>query len=287
MFECENCGKEFKYKKNYEYHTSHNVCKINKKYQCGLCDFTFKNKRNIKEHLIKKHKIDKKCIDNHIIINSDYINKIKCTICGKKFLNVSNLNRHILENCGVKKSEITNNTTNNMNSGPNNGTTNSTNVSGNSNTVNYNINNNTNNYQVNMNLNNFGQEKVNQNKLVELIKKTNTFNIGELFARYVIMKHIHIPENRNVLVKHRYGGQLFIFKGYWCKAEKDDTFHEIKNATIDDISDCLDNNTSLKNPVILGELDKLEYINEKKFHKKVNDILYKNREIIGETYNKQ
>ena len=100
------------------------------------------------------------------------------------------------------------------------------------------------------------------------------------------MKHVKYPENRNLLVKHRYGGQLYVFKGFWKKAEKDDTFHEIKVATIDDINDCISNNKELSNPVINSELDKLEYATSKKFQKNVNDILYKNKEFLNETYEK-
>ena len=272
MFCCNNCGKEFKYKKNYKYHTNNDVCRKNSKYKCKLCSLYYKNKFSLKEHLIEKHNVDENKIDNNIEINSNYVNDTVCKECGKSFFNISNLNKHRLINCKVNKTQIINNGDNS--------------VVNNNGTINYNTNN-TNNYNnVNFNLNNFGEEKVDESGLIELIRKTNIFNINDLFTRYIAMKHIKCPENRNLLIKHRYGGQIYVFKGFWKKAEKDDTFHEIKIATIDDINDCISNNKELSNPVINNELDKLEYTTSKKFQKNINDILYKNKEVLNETYEK-
>ena len=47
MFECNNCRKKFKYKKNYKYHTDHDVCCTNNKFKCKLCNLYYKNKHSL------------------------------------------------------------------------------------------------------------------------------------------------------------------------------------------------------------------------------------------------
>ena len=277
MFECENCGKIFNHKKNYNYHIERGVCQKENKFKCELCDNTYKNKRNLIEHLIKIHNINTDQMKDYISINPHYINDIKCSLCGHKFSRVSCLNKHLLSNCCVKKSQIiNNNSTTNMNN--NNGAS----IGNNSGTVNVNNTNNTNNY--NVNINNFGEEKVDQDKLIKLIQKTNMFNINDLFMNYIIMKHVQTPENKNLFVKHMYGGQLYVFKKKWEKALKEVIFEKIKIATIDDINDCITNNKHLNNAILSSVLDKLEYESPKKFNKDINDVLYKSKEILGKNY---
>lgn len=98
------------------------------------------------------------------------------------------------------------------------------------------------------------------------------------------MKHVQTPENKNLFVKHMYGGQLFVFRKKWEKALKEVIFEKIKTATIDDINDCITSNKHLNNTIISGELDKLEYENPKKINKNINDVLYKSKEILGKNY---
>ena len=121
--------------------------------------------------------------------------------------------------------------------------------------------------------------RVDQDKLIKLIQKTNMFNINDLFMNYIIMKHVQTPENKNLFVKHMYGGQLYIFRKKWEKALKEVIFEKIKTATIDDINDCITNNKHLNNAILSGVLDKLEYESPKKFNKDINDVLYKSKEI--------
>ena len=220
--------------------------------------------------MIKKHNVVEDNIDDNVEINSNYTNNVICELCGKKFLNISNLNKHLISNCYVKKSQIINNTNNITNN-----IDNSTNITNNINNIN-------NNCQIN--INNFGQEKVNQEKLIKLIQKTNIFNIDDLFMNYIIMKHVQTPENNNLFIKHRYGGQIYVFKGKWSKEEKDVTFDKIKTATIDDINDCINTHKHLNNAVLSGKLDKLEHTNTKKFNKNINDVLYKNKQTLEKSY---
>ena len=71
--------------------------------------------------------------------------------------------------------------------------------------------------------------------------------------------------------------------------EKDDAFHKIRCKTIDDINDCLENNTKYDNVIINNQLDKLQSMKDKKFNRKfnkdMNEMLYNSRGVLEKKYN--
>ena len=276
VFECENCNKTFDYKHNYLYHIKNDVCKKPKRFKCRLCNLSYQHKRSLKRHLLNHHDINNEDVENCIEIKKYISGRVKCSICNRSFANNSNLNKH-LKSCVPKNDSITN--TNSINSDYIN-TINA--INGNNNQVT----NNNNNYDVKFNINNFGQEDpVEREQMIKLMKRTNVFNIEDLFLKYVFMKHVKNEKNRNLFVERKTGGTLFVLcDNKWKKRQKEDTFNLIKIGTIDDIDDFMNKNKEFKSEIIGSELDKLEHQNKKKFYKGVNEMLFNKKELLSLAY---
>ena len=271
-FKCLKCGKKFYYKKNYDYHIDRGVCKKSKKFECNICGVSCTKKYNLKRHIIKCHSIDKCNIDRHIRINDISEDFVTCSVCGKKFMNNSNLNKHLKSCLSKKKNKI------------NIAEINNNHINGNNNQ----LTNNNNNYDVKFNINNFGNEDpVERGEMIKLMKRTNVFNIEDLFLKYVFMKHVKNENNRNLFVERKTGGTLFVLcDNVWKKKQKEDTFNLIKIGTIDDIDNFMNNNSEFKSEIVGSELDKLEHQNKKKFYKGVNEMLFNKKELLGLAYEK-
>lgn len=272
-FECLKCGKTFCYKKNYDYHVDKNVCRKFKKFECEICGSSYKQMYNLRRHIMKLHSIHKCDVMNHVKIN-DFISKdyIKCSICGKNFVNNSSLNRHLKSCLSKKKNKI------------NIAEINNNHINGNNNQ----LTNNNNNYDVKFNINNFGNEDpVERGEMIKLMKRTNVFNIEDLFLKYVFMKHVKNENNRNLFVERKTGETLFVLcDNVWKRKQKEDTFNLIKIGTIDDIDNFMNNNSEFKSEIVGSELDKLEHQNKKKFYKGVNEMLFNKKELLGLAYEK-
>lgn len=271
MFECDDCGKVFLHKKNYRYHRDRGVCKKDGKFKCKLCTVQYKDKRSLKNHLVNYHKLREYKINESIEIVEDSIYKVNCTVCGKEFSNVSNLNRHLKLNCEKNRNQIMVQTIN--------GDHNNININNNNNVTN------NNNYQLNFNLNKFGEEdRVPDSEVIKLLERTNFFNFNDLFLRYVHLKHVKNEKNHNLFAKFKHGKQIFVFTGTWDKMEKEDTFNLIKIGTIDDITRVIEQHKKYNNAIINSQLDKLEHENKKQFYKAINEMLYNNRKILSKKY---
>ena len=271
MFECENCNRVFKRKEYYNYHVDHDVCKKEYRFKCKLCCMSYSDKRSMKKHLMKHHKVVESNIENSIIVNKDILQKVNCTVCGKEFSNVSNLNRHLKLNCEKNRNQIMVQTIN--------GDHNNININNNNNVTN------NNNYLLNFNLNKFGEEdRVPDSEVIKLLERTNFFNFNDLFLRYVHLKHVKNEKNHNLFAKFKHGKQIFVFTGTWDKMEKEDTFNMIKIGTIDDITRVIEQHKKYNNAIINSQLDKLEHENKKEFYKAINEMLYNNRKILSKKY---
>ena len=283
FFECDNCGKIFTDRRNYNYHIDRNVCEKEKKYKCLICEMSYKHKNSLKRHLLKYHSINKDETDNYIKIKKYISNKVKCSTCGKTFANNSCLNKH-LKSCLQKKDSITN--INNINGDRNINGNHVNTINGNHNHLTNNNHVTNNNYDVSLNINNFGQEDpVEREQMIKLMKRTNVFNIEDLFLKYVFMKHVKNEKNRNLFVERKTGGTLFVLcDNEWKKKQKEDTFNLIKIGTIDDIDDFMNKNKEFKSEIIGSELDKLEHQNKKKFYKGVNEMLFNKKELLSLAY---
>ncbi len=87
---CQTCGKQFNRKSNYDYHTE------NKKNPCIPISQKFKN---IPEHSEIFQNIKYKQEDKETNIEHE------CCYCGKIFSTGFNLNKHIKNNCKIKKED--------------------------------------------------------------------------------------------------------------------------------------------------------------------------------------
>jgi hypothetical protein len=281
VFECGNCNRTFDYKHNYLYHIENDVCKKPKRFKCRLCNLSYQHKRSLKRHLLNHHDVNNEDIENCIEIKKYISDRVKCSICGKTFANNSNLNKH-LKSCTQKNNGNTN--TNKIHKIDKMNAINNTIFNGGTNQLTNN--NNNNNYDVKFNINNFGQEDpVEREQMIKLMKRTNVFNIEDLFLKYVFMKHVKNENNRNLFVERKTGGTLFVLcDNVWKKKQKEDTFNLIKIGTIDDIDDFMNKNKEFKSEIIGSELDKLEHQNKKKFYKGVNEMLFNKKELLSLAY---
>lgn len=269
MFTCSKCNGKFTTKRNYNYHTDNKVCE--KKcgdFKCNECGTNYKYKSSLKRHLMKVHKIPENDIDIDNCSSTEYT----CSLCNKKFVSKGNLNKHLKSNCQKNKQTQIISTQSGGNTIINNGTI---------------INNN--NVQINVNLNNFGEEKVDEKEIIKLLEKTNLFNIKNFTLNFIKLKHVITDENRNIYIKHKHGKKAYVYQKKWSKMEKDDAFHKIRCKTIDDINDCLENNTKYDNVIINNQLDKLQSMKDKKFNrnfnKNMNEMLYDSRGVLEKKYN--
>lgn len=269
MFECPLCNKKIANKFGFDYHMINKVCdKKSDNFKCDKCDVTYKHKSSLKRHLMKVHKIQEK----NIVIGGHSNTEYTCSLCNKKFASKGNLNKHLKSNCPKNKPTQIISTQSGGDTFINNGTI---------------INNN--NVQINVNLNNFGEEKLDEKEIIKLLEKTNLFNIKNFTLNFIKLKHVRTDENRNIYIKHKHGKKAYVYQKKWSKMEKDDAFHKIRCKTIDDINDCLENNTKYDNVIINNQLDKLQSMKDKKFNrnfnKDMNEMLYDSRDILGKKYN--
>jgi DNA-directed RNA polymerase subunit RPC12/RpoP len=246
-------------------------------YTCVECKKSYRYKKSLKNHILKKHpdKIDK--IPLQKSINKDEIKPeiYPCMFCKKEFTSSFNLKRHISQSCEVmkkkwknNKTETTNNTTNITNNTVNNGNVNNGNI----------VNNNNN---INISINNFGKEnKLSKEDMIEAIKDPRRIPL-----KYIELKHIKDEKNRNIYMENDKCDTIMVFENNsWFEKKDDDVCHLLKNEAIDDIYEYLDKN-------IVGNAtdinNRLNYI--EKSQNVLRDIklfLYKNKLILSGSFEK-
>jgi hypothetical protein len=278
-FECDNCNKKFTNKRNFKNHLEKKICFQKKRFYCGICGETYKKRWNLRCHLLD-HNINKEEISNYININKDVkpieMEKSTCPLCNKEFASKNNMKKHLKRSClKNKQATETNNITNNNNF-TNNGT----------------YNNITNNitYNLNLNITPFGEEKIDHEKLLNIIEKINVFNHHDLVKKIIKEKHINTPENRNVFVNYKFGKIAIVLDKKdmkWKKCEKDDVYKKIRYKVIDDIDECMHQNKT-QNILVSNQMKKLGCSQNKKINKKyyedVNSLLFNNKNILEKSY---
>lgn len=281
-FECDNCNKKFTNKRNFKNHLEKKICFQKKRFYCGICGQTYKKRWNLRCHLLD-HNINKEEISNYIEINEDVkpieMKKSTCPLCNKEFASKNNMKKHLKRSClKNKQATETNNITNNNNF-TNNGTYN--NIT--------NINNNI-TYNLNLTINPFGEEKIDSEKLLNIIEKVNVFNHHNLVKKIIKEKHINTPENRNVFVNYKFGKIAIVLDKKdmkWKKCEKDDVYKKIRYEIIDNIGECMTQNKT-QNILVSNQMKKLGCSQNKKLNKKyyedVNSLFFNNKNILEKSY---
>jgi len=282
---CENCNKKFTNKRNFNNHISKKICLKKKRFTCSFCNVSYKNKFNLKEHLINKHHINNENISEFIIINENVSKKIpekaKCPLCDNFFNSKNSMKYHLKNNCPKIKTNIVNNVEkkNTNNNFINNGTVN-------------NITNNNITYNLNINIKPFGEEKIDSEKLLEILETVNIFNREDLVKRVIKQKHIDTPENRNVYVNYKFGKIAIVLdkkEMKWKKCEKNDIYNKIRCNVIDDIDDCMYTNKK-HNVLISNQIKKLNKPTKKinkKYYEDVNSLFFNNKNILEKSYKEQ
>ena len=281
-YECSNCKRIFKYKKDLDIHVKKKTCK-DKLYICPECNLRYKLRSSLKRHIKSKH-LDKiksidipSCTSTQMLSNN--INKksaepMNCLYCDKKYANRYVLKNHVTHYCPKnpnitkktkKKSTKKNNgsetasgsTTNNShNTTTNNNTTN--------NTINTNHSHNTTNSHntitnnIIVQLNNFGDESLKNITDEEFLKAI--INPSDIPGKYLELKYIKKKENRTVY-RNTKENKLYVRKNNKWNVEpvEDDIYHQMKIRAIDDIDAFI-------------KRDGLVLFNRDEIHKKLNRI---------------
>ena len=232
----------------------------------------YKKRWNLRCHILT-HDIDKDEISNFINIDKNVEKekheKSTCPLCDKVFSSKNNMKKHLKNNCPKNKPKVLPNNNNFINNG----------------TVN-NITNNNITYNLNINIKPFGEEKIDSEKLLEILETVNIFNREDL------VKHIDTPENRNVFVNYKFGKIAIVLdkkEMKWKKCEKDDVYNKIRCNVIDDIDDCMYTNKK-HNVLISNQIKKLNKPTKKinkKYYEDVNSLFFNNKNILEKSYKEQ
>lgn len=277
-FKCDICNKIFTNKRNLKNHLEKKVCTKKKKYSCSICGMEYKKRWNLRCHILT-HDINKDEISNFIKIDKnvekDKHEKSTCPLCDKVFSSKNNMKKHLKNNCPKNKPKVLPNNNNFINNG----------------TVN-NITNNNITYNLNINIKPFGEEKIDSEKLLEILETVNIFNREDLVKRVIKQKHIDTPENRNVFVNYKFGKIAIVLdkkEMKWKKCEKDDVYNKIRCNVIDDIDDCMYTNKK-HNVLISNQIKKLNTPTKKinkKYYEDVNSLFFNNKNILEKSYKEQ
>ncbi|XP_059079237.1 zinc finger protein 845-like [Tigriopus californicus] len=106
LFQCEECGKNFKHRCGYKHHLN---VHMPRRFKCQLCDYGAKTKGNLKLHQ-RVHETGRECIcplcgksykhkmslQQHMnFMHSDSTTQLPCEKCGRQFSCKSSLQKHI------------------------------------------------------------------------------------------------------------------------------------------------------------------------------------------------
>ena len=267
--ECSNCHKIFSRKSTLENHIKKNICEKynNLPYKCSYCHNKYASKKSLLLHESKKH------IKENIKVKCK---EVKCPLCKKIFSNQGNVNKHILESrCPMVKGNKGNIIINNDNS--------------------VNIQNN-NNIQNNMNITiNFGMEKLDDwiddvgRKIVDkCLRDLNGLPINLLEAKHILSKrnmNVYLPSEED-----KYNNSL-VYSDGWKEMKTSQVIDKMLINVANDIYDMITNNEKYKlrlSKKLKEKLDKkiTTIQNDKFLQGPTANMLLKNKEVLGEHYDK-
>jgi hypothetical protein len=254
MYQCDKCGKEFKYKylyKNHEnrkydcnsidnidniYNNKINLIQdeikiktelsINKKDLCYFCNLTLSINTNIKRHINEYCKVKKILVDNIEKIKNEKLNLIHQQQINK-----------LKEENNILKNNNSNNTINNI-------------TINNINNIN-NVNNTQNNLVI---MNPFGKEDLSHLKIQDYIKYLNGFFPG--FVGYIDKVHFdeNMPQNHNICISNLRSKYISIHDGTkWITKDKNDVIDSLilkKHNQLSSICEQLGNEKKIDRNVI-------------------------------------
>jgi hypothetical protein len=270
-------------------------------YECDKCHKKFDHKGNYDRHISKKIS----CLESIKYKNNNGDNKFVCNICNIEFNKKYNLQRHLLDRCGIKKSEQSNNllTVNNeqqkliekltdelkllKQNKTNEKQLNQAQINGNQNiNGNHNINGN-NNGNTNITINVMAYGKENLSHLTDDDYKKIFCLCNTSVPEFIKLKHFNKdhPENSNVYIPSLTGTHGYMYDGkQWNAMEKHQLLSNLYDDNcdflIDKYNEFLEKN-GINNTIRFDRfIDKHE--NEiiiKDTGKKIEMIAYNNREI--------
>jgi hypothetical protein len=268
MHTCNECGKQFKRKVYLRNHIQKNICDKYKTmpFECKLCNKRYSLKKTLAQHIKNKHKTR----DPKLDVTS-------CLMCNKKFSSKSNMKRHIKNGqCPIIKGNKGNVSI----------------VNNNDNSVNIHNNNINNNFNITID---FGKEKLDDwiedvgRKIVDkCLRDLNGLPINLLEAKHVLSKrnmNVYLPSEED-----KYKNSL-VYSNGWKEMKTSKMIDKMLIGVANDIYDMITNDTKYKlrlSKKLKEELDKkISVIQSNKYLQgPTANMLLKNRELLGEHYNK-